>query len=113
MRKFKSGALRDNDTDKIDFEGFLSPLVLERFGEYMHRHRNTADGVRDSDNWQHLFGESHCDVCMKSLLRHVMDLWLFHRGYQGRDDIEDALCGVLFNTQAYLYKLLIDKQRKR
>jgi hypothetical protein len=50
MRKFKSGALRDNDTDKIDFEGLLSPLVLERFGEYMHRHRNTADGVRDSDN---------------------------------------------------------------
>ncbi len=108
MRKFGK-ATRDNDTDKIDYEGFLSPLVLQRYGEYMRKHRNTADGVRDSDNWQHLFGEKHCDVCMKSLLRHVMDLWLFHRGYQGRDDIEDALCGVLFNTQAYLYKLLKDK----
>lgn len=110
MRKFGK-ATRDNDTDKIDYEGFISPIVLQRFGEYMHKHRNTADGLRDSDNWQNLFGDKHCDVCMKSLLRHTMDLWLFHRGSKGRDNIEEALCGVLFNTQAYLFKLLKDKEK--
>jgi len=35
MRKFKSGALRDDDEDKIDYEGFLSPIVLERYAQYI------------------------------------------------------------------------------
>ena len=52
MRHFKSGATRDSDETKIDFEGFMSPLVIERFGEYMTKHRIQADGgLRDSDNW--------------------------------------------------------------
>lgn len=109
MRTFKSKATRDDDKDKLDYEGFLSPIVLERYAQYMHKHRQTANGIRESDNWQGLFGEHHCDVCMKSLMRHVMDLWLFHRGYQGRDDIEEALCAILFNAMAYLYKIEKDK----
>lgn len=53
MRHFPTGATRNLDDDKIDFEGFLSPLVIERYGQYMHRHRVQADGIlRDSDNWQ-------------------------------------------------------------
>jgi hypothetical protein len=109
MRVFKKGATRDNDQDKIDPEGFLSPIVLESFCEYMMKHRKTADGVRDSDNWQHLFGEKHLDVCMKSLSRHYLDLWKFHRGYKGRDTILDACNGILFNTMAYMFKILKDK----
>jgi hypothetical protein len=38
-----------------------------------------------------------------------MDLWMFHRGYKGRDDIEEALCAVIFNSMAYLYKIEKDK----
>jgi len=43
---------------------------------------------------------------MKSLLRHVMDLWLEHRGYKSRDGIEDALCGIIFNSMGYLYEIV-------
>lgn len=38
-----------------------------------------------------------------------MDLWLFHEGHKGRDDIEEALCGVIFNANALLYKIEKDK----
>ena len=110
IRIFKSGATRDIEDGKIDFEGFLSPIVLKCFGEYMHKHRLQKDGkVRESDNWQKLFGENHYDVCAKSMMRHVMDFWLFHRGFKGRETLIDALCGIIFNAMAYLYKLLCQK----
>ena len=106
IRKFETGATRDTEEEKLDYEGFLHPIVLRAYAKYMHKHRLQPDGeLRDSDNWQKLFGEKHYDVCMKSLLRHVIDLWLEHRGYESRDGKEDALCAILFNAQAYLYKL--------
>ena len=112
MRKFDGGATRNDNPDRLDFEGFLSPLVLERFAHYMHKHRIQADGnLRDSDNWQKGFGDKHYDVCMKSLLRHIMDLWLEHRGFKSRDGIEDALMGILLNTMAYTDKLLKEKNK--
>lgn len=102
MRTFSTGATRDSDDHKIDFEGFLSPIVLQRYGEYMHHHRKQADGkLRDSDNWQKGISK---DAYMKSLLRHVHDVWMNHRGYKGREDIQQALCGVLFNAMGYLYE---------
>lgn len=53
IRTFDTGATRDTDEGKLDFEGFLSPLALERFAEYMNKHRQQSDGsLRDSDNWQ-------------------------------------------------------------
>jgi len=53
MRTFGGGATRNSDQGKPDYEGFLSPLVIIRYGEYMTRHRVQADGnIRDSDNWQ-------------------------------------------------------------
>jgi len=53
MREFISGATRDDSEGKNDYEGYLSPLVLRRFGDYMTLHRKQADGkLRDSDNWQ-------------------------------------------------------------
>ncbi len=113
MRKFETGGTRDNDTDKIDYEGFLSYPVLVAFGKYMHKHRIQADGnVRDSDNWQKFFGENHKDVCMKSLHRHFMSMWGNHRGYETEEEIEDSINGVLFNTIAYYHKYLHDKKQK-
>lgn len=115
MRNFGTGATRNGDADKFDFEGFLSPIVLQRYAEYLHKHRVQADGkLRDSDNWQKLFGDDHLDVCMKSALRHLMAVWLLHRGFPAKDEkgepveLEDSVCGALFNLQAYLYKLLKD-----
>ena len=113
IRKFETGATRDTDAGKPDYEGFLSPVVLERYGEYMNKHRVQSDGsLRASDNWQAHFGADHFSVCMKSLLRHVMDLWKEHRGLGSRDGIEDALMAVLFNTMAYADKYLKDKRQK-
>ena len=109
MRTFETGATRDTEEGKPDYEGFISPLVLRRYGQYMDKHRHQADGeVRSSDNWQSLFGANHKDVCIKSLLRHVVDLWLCHDGYEeaAREDVEAALCAILFNAQAYLYAIL-------
>ena len=84
----------------------IEPIVFEVYGKYMHRHRLQTDGeLRDSDNWQNMFGDKHYDVCMKSLTRHFIDLWLEHRGFKSRDGKKDALCGILFNTMAYLFKM--------
>ena len=89
-RTFKTGANRNSEDGKYDYEAFFSPLVLEGRAKYMHKHRFLEDGtMRDGDNWQKLFGEDHESVCMKSLMRHVMDLWLEHRGHKSRDGKED------------------------
>ena|ERR1700683_2355163 len=106
MREFDTGATRDEDDDKWDFEGFLSPLVLSRFAEYMHTHRIQADGsLRASDNWQKGIP---LDAYMKSMFRHFMDVWGEHRwpGDCVSPDIEEALCALLFNVQGYLHELL-------
>jgi len=112
MRQFDSGATRDTEEGKLDYEGFLSPLVVKRYAEYLDKHRIQSDGnLRDSDNWQKLFGDKHFDVCMKSSWRHFMDVWLQHRGHKGQQSIEDSICGVLFNMQAYLFKILQEKKQ--
>lgn len=111
MRVFDTGATRDDLTGKPRYEGYFSPLVVKAFGEYMLRHERQADGaMRSSDNWQHLFGEDHRQVCMDSLLRHVLDLWLEHDGYPSRDGIDEALGGVMFNVMAYWYALLLERE---
>ena len=76
-RYFSTGATRDTDQGKLDYEAFLSPIVLRRYGEYMHEHRMQSDGeLRDGDNWQKGMPR---DQYMKSGFRHFMDWWTFHR----------------------------------
>ena len=112
MRQFESGATRDTNEGKIDFEGFLSPIVLRRYGEYMNKHRVQADGnIRTSGNWQKHFGENHYDVCIKSAWRHFVDWWSEHRGLGSQDGLEEAVCALMFNAMAYLDKLLKDKRK--
>ena len=107
MRTFESGATRDDSQEKIDFHGFLSPIVLQAYGEYMLKHQAQADGeLRSSDNWKKGIPR---EECLKSLLRHTHDLWMIHDGYEGRDTIDDALCGVMFNTMAYYHYLLEER----
>ncbi len=107
-RVFASGASRDTETGKLDFEGFLSPLVIERYAEYMDSHRAMSDGsIRGSDNWQRGIP---LDVYMKSLWRHFFDLWKIHRGVPAKDTLEAVLCAVLFNVMGYLHETLKKKQ---
>jgi len=110
MRKFETGATRDGDADKLDYEGFLSPLALRRYAEYMHRHRVQADGkLRASDNWQKGIP---FNAYIKSLWRHFIDLWTLHRGLPAVDQKdghaiskEEALCAIIFNAFGYLHEL--------
>lgn len=113
MRNFKSGATRNDEEGKYDYEGFLSPLVVEAYAKYMHKHRLQADGkLRDSDNWQKGFGENHFAVCIKSLYRHFIDFWKEHRGLKSREGLDDAIGGILFNVMAYYHKILEDREKK-
>lgn len=112
IRKFESGGVRDTDEGKLDLEGFLSPIVIEAFGEYMNKHRILPNKeVRDSDNWLNGFGDKHFDVCMKSLWRHFLDLWLEHRGFKSREGIEDAMNGIIFNVMAYYHRYLLERYK--
>lgn len=112
MRVFETGATRDTDETKPDYEGFLSPAVIESFGRYMTAHRVQADGkLRDSDNWQKGIPR---DAYMKSLIRHVLDLWKLHRGLgAGAVNIEEACNAILFNVQGYQHEYLKADQRER
>jgi hypothetical protein len=115
MQKFDTGAIRNTDTNKYDFEGFLSPIVLERFGEYMHKHRHMKDGsMRDSDNWQKGIPRTKY---IKSLVRHTFDLWRAWRGYPVIDKdsgervgVVEIACAVLFNVMGFIHESLKDTE---
>lgn len=103
MASFSTGALRTDSTDKPDYEGYLSPLAMEAFGQYMTKHRKLPDGtLRASDNWQlGIPDESY----MKSLWRHMVTLWKCHRRYKCDETMEDSLCAIIFNAQGRLHTL--------
>ena len=107
MQTFPTGATRSSDADKIDPEGFLSPLVLRRYSEYLQKHRVQADGqLRDSDNWQKGMPLAKY---FKSAWRHFLDAWTIHRGWASEINgytLEDSLCAVLFNIMGYLHEVL-------
>jgi hypothetical protein len=109
-RYFKTGATRDTDENKLDFEGFISPAVLKRYAEYMDKHRKQSDGnLRASDNWQKGIPK---EAYMKSGWRHFFDWWSEHRGLGSREGIEDALCAVIFNSMGYLHEHLKEKKNE-
>lgn len=114
IREFETGATRDNNDDKLDFEGFFSPIVMLEFAKYMHKHRKLPDGsYRDSDNWQKGFGKGkeHYDTVMESMFRHFHDLWMEHRGFKSREGIINALMGIMFNVQSYAHQYILDNDK--
>jgi hypothetical protein len=109
-QRFATGATRDADEGKLDYEGFLSPLAIKRYAQYMHEHRMQSDGtLRDSDNWAKGIPRRKY---MKSLYRHVLDVWYLLREYPElatTNDIQDALCGVMFNSMGMLHEILLKR----
>jgi hypothetical protein len=104
IRQFDTGATRDLDGSKLDYEACLSPLVLKRYAEYMHSHRVLADGsLRDGDNWQKGIPRA---AYLKSGFRHFFDMWSEHRGIATPEGLELAACGLLFNVMGYLHEHL-------
>jgi hypothetical protein len=108
-RYFDTGATRDTDAGKLDFEGFLCPFALECYAEYMDENRVQSDGkLRDSDNWQKGIPK---DQYMKSAWRHFHDWWKIHRGgkaydIRGERTLKQSIGGLLFNTFGYLHETL-------
>lgn len=104
MRNFESGATRNNDEESFDYEGFLSPLVLERYAEYMHTHRKQTDGkMRASDNWQKGIPITSY---MSSMWRHFVDVWKLHRNRHCEVTKQEALCALLFNVMGMLHEVI-------
>src|SRR5258706_14425825 len=110
-RTFTTGATRDVDNAKFDYEGFIPPLVDRRFAEYMHkcRLRNIPAGktIRESDNWQKGIPQ---ETYAKSLVRHVKEFQLIFDGYDAFDEkgtllnLEDVLSAIRFNVDGYLFE---------
>jgi len=113
LRNFDTGAIRDNDDSKINYQGALSPLVLEAYGAYIQKHSLLPDGTRrNNKNWQNLFGthEEHRQVCIESAWRHFIDLLMEHDGYDSRDGLDEAIGGLMFNIQAYWFSVLKERR---
>lgn len=104
-RVFPSGATRDTEMEKLDYDAFLAPEVLERYAQYMHRHRRLADGtLRDGDDWQRGIP---VEVYRKSLWRHHVEAWKLGRaGTAVSLALEEALCAIIFNASGWLLELL-------
>lgn len=106
MRTFESGATRDDSDDKLDFEGFLCPLVIERYAQYLHKHRVQADGkLRSSDNWKNGIP---VDQYMKSLWRHFFAIW---KGHRGSGINEEDICAAIFNLMGMLHEILKERNK--
>ena len=109
VRTFDTGATRSADALRDDPEGYLSPLAIDRYNQYMTKHRLQPDGsIRDSDNWQKGMPLA---TYMKGMWRHFLHLWLRHRGWPVRDELaatdkEEDCCSIIFNAQGYLHELI-------
>lgn len=104
MRTFDTGATRDDDTHKVDYDGFVSIPALRAFGQYMRTHQVQADGtLRDSSNWKKGIP---LDAYRKSMWRHFLDV-AEALGVEGREpDAIEALCALLFNVQGALHEVV-------
>jgi hypothetical protein len=70
----------------------------------MHKNRRQPDGsVRRADNWQKGIPLT---AYMDSAWRHFMAWWSLHRSAPADEDLEDALCAMLFNVSGYLHETL-------
>lgn len=104
--QYDTGATREDDSEKLDVEGFLSPLVIEAYSQYMHFNRKLPDGtLRDGSDWQNGIPYNRL---MRSMWRHFKDCWLEHRLWPTKDGRVFNLCALMFNVMAYLHQVLLN-----
>lgn len=101
MRTFETGATRDTNDDKPDYRGFLSMKAIRRFGAYMLKHRQQADGtLRASDNWKKGIPQ---EAYVESGARHFVE-WLDAIEDGRTQDAEELACAIWFNIQGWLHE---------
>lgn len=109
IRKFETGATRDTIQGKLDYVRALSPIVLQRYVQYLDAHRLQPDGnMRDFDNWKKGIP---IDAYFSGLGRHFMAVWLLAQGFPAEDNhgpvtLEDSLSAIIFNASGWLHELL-------
>lgn len=101
---FETGATRDISDDKVDYQ-YIDPRFLAAFVEYGKTCSLMPDGSRRAfNNWKKgmpVLGY------FKSMLRHVMALWLVGENPIKNDELSregefEAAMGVLFNLQGFV-----------
>ena len=113
IRTFDTGATRDTEVGKLNYIKALSPLVLQKYIEYLGKHRIQTDGsLRDWNNWK--LGISK-QTYIESLARHLVALWLMHEGEVAYDNhgevtIIDTLNAIIFNAMGYAYEILTEDE---
>ncbi len=113
VRKFDTGATRDTTEGKLDYRKALSPIVLQRYVQYLDAHRKQPDGsMRDFDNWKQGIP---IEAYFEGLGRHDMAVWLLHDGFPAEDNhgpvtLEDSLCAIIFNATGWLHEILKREQ---
>lgn len=109
-RVFETGATRDGETGKLEYFGFVSPIALKRYCEYMHSHRTQSDGkLRSSRNWRKGIP---LEAYEESLGRHVVDTVLHLEGFSGEasEPLEEAICGIIFNAMGLLHEIVLKRK---
>jgi len=101
MIEFGTGATRSGADGKLDYRGFISPLAMKRFAQYMDKHRRQADGqLRQSDNWKKGIPlESYTE----SLVRHVFEFWEHWDG-EDLEAAEETMCAIMLKVQGWLHE---------
>ena len=111
-RKFDTGATRDTTEGKLDYRKALSPIVLQRYVQYLDAHRKQPDGsMRDFDDWKQGIP---IEAYFEGLGRHEMAVWLLHDGFPAEDNhgpvtLEATLCAIIFNSSGWLHEILKEK----
>ena len=115
IRTFSSGATRDTAKGKLSYVKALSPIVLQRYVQYLDGHRKQPDGsMRDFDNWKQGIPE---ETYLDGLGRHFVAAWLLAQGFSAEDNhgpvtLEDTLCAILFGASGLLHELLMKKIKR-
>lgn len=112
VRTFDSGATRSPLGEKLEYHRFLDSRVLKRWCEYLQKHRVQSDGnLREPDNWKKGIT---MEAYISSMMRHMMDIWLWHDGYDSEmnEKLDDSLCAILFNAHGLLYELLAERKEQ-
>jgi len=97
MRKFNTGAVRDNEDDKVDFTETISWTAFNRYARYMTSKKNR-------------YGQGNfkkgipIDAYERSLLRHI-DKYMRNKYEGGNDEPdEDHLSAAVFNLFGILHE---------